>query len=48
MIILLAIGFGSLAALVLKITYWNPLHSSDLGTMSPSWIAEYNASHPNP
>jgi len=48
MLALLAIGFVSLAALVLKIGYWNPLQRSDLGTMSPSWIAEYNASHPNP
>jgi hypothetical protein len=48
MIMLLAIGFGSLAALVVKVAYWDPVHSSDLGTMSQSWIAEYNASHPNP
>jgi hypothetical protein len=47
MFVLLAIGCVSVAA-VLTLAYWNGLNSADLGTMSPQWIAEYNASHPNP
>ena len=47
MLVLLAFGFVSIAS-VLTLSYWKGLNSADLGTMSPQWIAEYNASHPNP
>ena len=47
MYVLLAIGVVSIASL-LSLAYWRGLNNTDLGTMSPQWIAEYNASHPNP
>lgn len=45
---MLAMGATTLAVLAMSMLYWGRVHSTDLGTMSQSWIAEYNASHPNP
>ena len=45
--VLLAIGLVSLASALTR-AYWHGLNDQDLGTMSQQWIAEYNASHPNP
>ena len=30
---------------LLTIRHWNQLNSTDLGSMSTQWLAEYNAGH---
>ena len=48
MLVLIALGSAATSAFVIYSLYWGRLNSADMGTMSPSWIAEYNASHTNP
>ena len=46
--LLIALAVVTTATFALYSLYWGRLNSADMGTMSPSWIAEYNSSHPNP
>ena len=40
------LAFASVVILLLAGRYWNDLNSTDMGTMSGRWLAEYNAQHP--
>lgn len=44
--LILAFAGAVLLVLLLAGHHWNELNSNDLGTMSPKWLAEYNAQHP--
>ena len=44
--LLLALGFGGVAILMMTGRYWVESNSRDMGTMSRQWLAEYNQSHP--
>ena len=44
---MLLLGFGAAVFLLFLLAghHWHDLNSNDLGTMSPKWLAEYNAQH---
>lgn len=44
--IYLAVGVGGVAILLLTARYWMDSNTSDMGTMSRQWLAEYTQSHP--
>lgn len=45
---MLILGVAGVVFLVFLLAghQWHELNSNDLGTMSPKWLAEYNAQHP--
>ena len=45
---MLILGFAGAVCLVFLLAgrHWHEMNSNDLGTMSPKWLAEYNAQHP--
>lgn len=44
--IYLAVGVAGVAIMLLTAHYWMESNTSDMGTMSRQWLAEYNQSHP--
>ena len=46
MTLFLALAAAAFVILVLAGRRWHELNSSDLGSMSRQWLAEYNAQHP--
>lgn len=41
-----ALAAGGVAMVLLTGRYWLDSNTSDMGTMSRQWLAEYNQSHP--
>jgi len=44
--IYIALGVAGVVFLAVTGRYWVESNTSDMGTMSRQWLAEYNASHP--
>ncbi len=44
--LILALGLGLTAVLLVKVGYRHGSHATALGSMSQSWVAAYNASQP--
>ena len=42
---ILGLAGAAFGVLLLAGRHWDHLNSKDMGTMSPQWLAEYNAQH---
>ncbi len=44
--LVLALGLGLTAVLVVRVRYRHGTHATEMGSMSQSWVGAYNASQP--
>jgi len=44
--LILALGLGLTAVLLVKVVQWHGAHAADLGSMSHHWVRSFHATQP--